>query len=242
MELSTSSYGLSLLAGIVSTLSPCVLPIIPLVLAGALGSHRRGPWALSAGLALSFAVIGTTVAASGAVLGVPPTAIRAVGAALLALFGVVLLSPALQARSSALLGPLGGVGQEALQRFQPNGLGGQFMMGLLLGLVWSPCVGPTLGGAVALASQGRDLGQIAALMAVFGMGASLPLLLLGQLSQDVMRRWRGHMLRAGQIAKGAMGIAMILVATSILSGFDKPLEGWLSDQTPDWLTDVTTRF
>lgn len=242
MELTISSYGLGLLAGILSTLSPCVLPLIPLVLAGALGSHRRGPWALSAGLALSFAVIGTTVAASGTLLGLSPNVIRAVGAVLLALFGVVLLSPALQSRTSLLLSPLSGAGNQALQRFQPNGLAGQFAIGLLLGLVWSPCVGPTLGSAVALASQGSNLVQIAVLMALFGVGASLPLLLIGQLSHDVMRQWRGHLLRAGQVLKGAMGALMLLVAISILSGFDKPLEGWLDDRTPQWLTDITTRF
>lgn len=242
MDLSLASYGLGFLAGLLSTLSPCVLPLIPLVLAGAVGAHRRGPLALSLGLALSFAVIGTTLAASGAFLGLRPNALRALGAALLAGFGLVLLVPALQARLNVALSPLGNAGGTALQRFRPTGLSGQVALGLLLGVVWSPCVGPTLGGAVALASQGRQLPQIATLMALFGLGASLPLLLLGQLSHDAMRHWRSRLLQAGRWGKGLLGALMLLIATSILSGFDRHLEAWLIDHSPPWLTAATTHF
>jgi cytochrome c biogenesis protein CcdA len=242
LELSLASYGLGFVAGLLSTLSPCVLPLIPLVLAGAVGAHRRGPLALSFGLALSFAVIGTTIAASGAFLGLRPNTLRALGALLLAGFGLVLLVPPLQARMTLAMSPLGNASGNVLNRFRPTGWTGQLALGLLLGVVWSPCVGPTLGGAVALASQGQQLTQIATLMALFGLGASLPLLLLGQLSQDAMRHWRGHLMRAGQWGKGLLGVLMLLVATSILTGFDKYLETWLIDHSPAWLAAATTRY
>ena len=64
-----------------------------------------------------------------------------------------------------------------------SGLAGQFAVGLLLGAVWSPCVGPTLGAASLLASQGKDLPQVALTMVVFGIGAAVPLILLGLLSR-----------------------------------------------------------
>ena len=242
MELSLASYGLGFVAGLLSTLSPCVLPLITLVLAGAVGAHRRGPLALSLGLALSFAVIGTTIAASGAFLGLRPNTLRVLGALLLAGFGLVLAVPPLQARMNLAMSPLGSAGGNALNRFRPTGWTGQLALGLLLGVVWSPCVGPTLGGAVALASQGQQLTQIATIMALFGLGASLPLVLLGQLSQDATRRWRAHLMRAGRWGKGLLGVLMLLIATSILTGFDKQIETWLIDHSPAWLTAATTRY
>ena len=83
------------------------------------------------------------------------------------------------------------------QRPNSGGLGGQFAVGLLLGAVWSPCVGPTLGAASLLAAQGRDLGQVALTMFVFGLGAALPLLALGLASREVMMRWRHRLAAAG---------------------------------------------
>ena len=79
--------------------------------------------------------------------------------------------------------PLEAIGDRWLRRVRVEGLGGQLAVGLLLGLVWAPCVGPTLGAAATLASQGRDLGQVAVLMTVFGIGAGLPLVIIGTLSR-----------------------------------------------------------
>src|SRR3546814_19930163 len=76
------------------------------------------------------------------------------------------------------------------------------LLGLLLGAVWSPCFGPTLGAASVLAAQGKDLGQVALVMIAFGIGAALPLLLLGLVSREVMMRWRDRLLRAGQGGRG----------------------------------------
>jgi cytochrome c-type biogenesis protein len=75
------------------------------------------------------------------------------------------------------------LGQGALSSLSGDGLASQFGIGLVLGLVWSPCVGPTLGAATTLAAQGRHLGQIALLMMVFGLGAGVPLVLLGGASR-----------------------------------------------------------
>ena len=85
--------------------------------------------------------------------------------------------------------------------FPTSGLGGQFGVGLLLGILWSPCVGPTLGAASLLAAHGRDLGSVALTMLAFGIGTALPLLLLGILSRDALSRWRNRMLSAGKGGK-----------------------------------------
>ena len=92
--------------------------------------------------------------------------------------------------------------RDALSRRIPfDGLPGQFALGFFLRLVWAPCVGPTLGAAVSLASQGHALGQVALVMLLFGIGAALPLALLGTLSREAMLRVRGKLMEVGSTGK-----------------------------------------
>jgi cytochrome c-type biogenesis protein len=113
---------------------------------------------------------------------------------------------------------------------------------VLLGAVWSPCVGPTLGAASLLAAQGHDLPQVALTMFAFGIGAALPLLALGWLSRETMMLWRSRLLSAGSGMKGALGILLIAVGGLVVSGLDKVVESRLVEMSPQWLTDLTTRF
>ena len=138
---------LALLAGVLSTLSPCVLPLLPIVLGAALTEHRFGPVALAAGLALSFVVIGLFVATVGFAIGLDQDIFRNVAAALLIVIGAVLLLPRLQAQVAVAAGPFGNWAQSQAGGMSRSGLAGQFAVGLLLGAVWSPCAGPTLGAA-----------------------------------------------------------------------------------------------
>jgi cytochrome c-type biogenesis protein len=234
--------GLALVAGILSTLSPCVLPLLPIVLGAAVSEHRLGPAALAAGLALSFVAIGLFVATIGFSLGLDGGVFRTTAAVLLVALGVVLLVPQLQARVAVAAGPVSNWAEQRFSGFSSGGLGGQFGVGLLLGAVWSPCVGPTLGAASVLAAQGRDLGQVALTMTIFGLGAALPLLLLGLLSREALMRWRGRLMSAGNGAKMALGGVLIVSGVLILSGTDKLLETRLVSAMPAWLTDLTTRF
>ncbi len=225
-----------------SVLSPCVLPLLPIVLGTAASEHRAGPLALAAGLALSFVAIGLFVATLGFAIGLDGTVFRTSGGIIMILVGAILLSPALQLRIAAAGGPVSDWADAQVQRVDARGLGGQFGIGLLLGAVWSPCVGPTLGAASVLAAQGTSLGQVAGTMAVFGIGAALPLLLIGLVSRKAFSRWRDRLLAGGTGAKSALGIVMILLGVAIVTGFDKLLEARLVELSPDWLTDLTTRF
>jgi cytochrome c biogenesis protein CcdA len=167
---SLASVGLAGLAGILSTLSPCVLPLIPMVLGAAVGEHRHGTVALAAGLAVSFVAIGMFVATVGYALGLDAGYFRVIGAVLLMAIGLVLLVPALQTRFAVVAGPISGWTDSRFGGFARTGLRGQFALGLLLGAVWTPCVGPTLGAASMLASRGEDLGQVSLVMGAFGVG------------------------------------------------------------------------
>jgi len=240
MDFGLSAYGLSFVAGGLSTLSPCVLPLLPILLGAAVAAHRFGPYALAAGLTLSFTLVGVFVASLGVALGLDPALFRSIAAMLLIAFGVLLLSARLQERFALAASGVSGAGQGVLSRFTLDGLPGQFVLGLLLGVVWSPCVGPTLGAAVTLASQGQSLGQVTLLMALFGMGAGLPLVALGLLSRQAMMRVRGRLLAAGKIGKQALGGIMLLLGLAILTNADKMFEAWALKLAPDWLVALTT--
>jgi cytochrome c-type biogenesis protein len=242
MDFGLATYGLGLLAGAISTLSPCVLPLVPVLVAAAVSAHRWGAVALGVGLALSFTMVGLFVATLGASLGLDPDTFRTVGAVMLALFGLILLIPWLQNYFSRATSSLTNSGNTLLSRITGNGLSGQFLVGAVLGIVWSPCVGPTLGAATTLASQGRNLTQIAFLMLVFGGGAAAPLILLGSLSRARMVAIRSRLLTAGHYGKQAFGLVMVILGVLIATGIDKSVEAWILDRSPDWLTRLTTRF
>jgi len=242
MEFGLGSYGFGFLAGLLSTLSPCVLPIIPILLGSAANAHPRAPLALAAGLAISYAMIGTALAWAGSALGLDTSLFRTLGAILLGLLGLVLMSGNLQQRFASRTSGLANAGDKLIARMRFDGLWGQFFIGLVLGIVWSPCVGPTLGAAVVLASQGSHLPQVALLMGVFGAAAALPVVALAYVSRGAMVRARGRLMQAGKTGKVLLGAAMVALAVLILSGVDKWIEAWLVDQSPAWLTQLTTRF
>ena len=237
-----TSLGLAFLAGILSVLSPCVLPLLPLVLGAAASEHRLGPAALAAGLALSFVIIGLFVATVGFAIGLDAGIFRTGAAIMLVLVGLVLMVPAAQTRLAVAAGPVSNWTESRFGGFSTAGLLGQFGVGVLLGAVWSPCVGPTLGAASLLASQGRDLGVVALTMLLFGLGAALPLLLLGALSREVLMRWRDRMMGLGKGLKAALGLILVATGLMIASGYDKSAESALVDVSPDWLTSLTTRL
>jgi cytochrome c-type biogenesis protein len=237
-----STLALAFVAGLLSILSPCVLPLVPIVLGAAVAAHAFGAFALAGGLAVSFTLLGLLLALVGFGLGIDAGIFRMAAAVIMVALGVVLLVPASQARLAAAGGPVAGWADQRLGGFASSGLAGQFAVGLLLGAVWSPCVGPTLGAASLLASQGRDLPQVALTMAIFGIGAAVPLVLLGLLSRATLLRVRSSLMSAGKLGKGLLGAAFILIGVAIVSGADKKIEAALVEASPQWLTDLTTAF
>jgi cytochrome c biogenesis protein CcdA len=236
------TLGLAFLAGVLSILSPCVLPLLPIVFGSAASEHRYAPVALAAGVAISFVVIGIFVATIGFAIGLDAGVFRAIAAVLLIGVGVLLLVPSLGAQVAAAGGPVSNWVEGQFGGFAANGAGGQFALGLMLGAVWSPCVGPTLGAASLLAAKGEDLGQVALTMIVFGLGAGLPLIALGLLSREMFMRWRGRLMEAGKGGKAVLGGLLIAVGLLVATGLDKRLETFLVEASPAWLTRLTTQF
>jgi cytochrome c-type biogenesis protein len=226
-------------AGSLSILSPCVLPLVPVVLGTAASKGRYGPMLFAAGLVLSFVLIGMFVSLIGFSIGLDGRFFRAVSAVMLIGIGLLLAVPLLQWQFAMASSP---VGNWVDQRFGGGEAGGQFGIGLLLGAVWSPCVGPTLGAASLLAAQGHKLGQVAVTMVSFGLGVAVPLVIIGMMSREVLMRWRGRMLSSGSLMKSVIGVLFVLTGVMIISGQDKLLESALVEASPEWLTTLTTRF
>jgi cytochrome c biogenesis protein CcdA len=237
-----TALALAFAAGILSILSPCVLPLVPIVLGAAVTAHPLGAVALAAGLALSFTGLGLVVALVGFGLGLDAGMFRLAAAAIMIVIGAVLLVPSWQARLAGAGGPVSAWADRHFGGLAAAGLAGQFAIGCLLGAVWSPCVGPTLGAASLLASQGHDLPMVALTMTAFGVGAALPLVLLGLLSRATLMRARTNLMSAGKLGKGLLGAAFILIGVAITTGADKRIEAALVDASPQWITDLTTSF
>ncbi len=242
MDFGAPTFALAYGAGVLSTLSPCVVPLLPILVASALAQHRFGLWALASGLSLSFTAVGLFIATIGVAIGIDSTVVHRVAGALLIAFGAAMALPRLQELFATAASRLSSGGGTLLGRISGHGGRGQFMVGLLLGVVWTPCVGPTLGAASTLASQGRQLGAVAAVMLVFGIGAATPLLAIGSLSQRIAGGSLGKWLHAAEAARRMLGALMVVLGVVVLLGADKAIETWLVEHSPGWLSELTTRL
>ena len=242
MSFDPGSIGFGFVAGVLSIFSPCVLPVLPLVVGPATTAHRLGLPALALGLVASFVGIGLFVATIGFSIGLDGDVFRDASAVLLAVMGVVLLSGPLQRRLAFATSGVGNAGNRLMSQITIGGAGGQLLLGLLLGAVWSPCVGPTLGAASVLAAQGKDIPAVASVMVAFGLGTAIPLLMLGGLSRQAFARWRPRLMVAGKGGKLALGAGALVIAIMILTGVDRSVETKLVAASPAWLTSLTTQY
>lgn len=237
-----ASYFLALVAGAITILNPCVLPLMPVLVGSSLGKSRYGPLALAAGLVLSFTIFGFAVLAFGHAIGVDERALRMVAGVLLAMAGSILLVPRFQARLSIWGAPLANVGNRMLGRVGGDGAGGQFLVGMLLGIVWAPCVGPTLGAAIGTAAAGENLLQSFITFGFFGVGVAASILLFAYGSRAALGKRVAGTARIARYAKPTFGVILLLVGLAVLTGLDKALEAAVLDILPQGLVEFTTRF
>ena len=233
------TYLWAYLAGLLTLINPCVLPLLPIVIATAFQSARHGPIALAGGLIISFTVVGVGVTAFGHLIGLDAMFVNRAAAVLMIGFGVVLLVPQSQALLATVAAPLADGANARIDRIKDAGLTGQLFIGALLGAVWSPCIGPTLGGAVGLAAAGDNLAQATFTMLVFGLGVSTILLALAYGSRAVVGGRRERLMSAMPWAKPVVGAMLLLVGLAIFFHIDRAIEAWLLDIMPVWLQDLS---
>lgn len=231
MSLDITAIPLAYIAGVLSILSPCVWPLVPVVMSSATTSGKSGPWWLALGLSLAFALVGTVLTYFLLNLGLGVDILRPFAAVLLLVIAIPLLFQRLGDWFSMQLSRLTsgiepGSGATSAR--------GQFGIGALLGVVWLPCVGPTLGAVIALAAMGQDMVLAFMVMFIFGMGTASVLLLVGLTSGRLLQQWRPGLLASAARGKKLLASMLVLLAVLVLTGWDKQLEAWALNWLPDW--------
>lgn len=242
MDLAISHLGLSLLAGSLTTLSPCVFPILPMVLGGAAQGNRLAPLAMGLGMALSFAGIGVALGALGPAIGLDSEHVRNFGAVLLMALGLMMWVPVLNERFAQWMMPLASGANGVSTRLQGDTLGGALLLGGVLGLVWSPCSGPLLASALTLVASEGGAWRGGVILGVFGLGAATPLVAVAYASRRGFQSVRDKVLAHGDRVKKIFGALIFLAGVAIATGADKWLEAQLLDHLPEAWLRWTTLF
>ncbi|HTS72181.1 MAG TPA: cytochrome c biogenesis protein CcdA, partial [Gaiellaceae bacterium] len=207
-------------AGVITAISPCVFPVLPILFAGGVGGSRRKPYAIIAGLVTSFATF--TLVATWLLdkLGLPQDFLRNLSIGLLFLLAAILIFPQFGVLVERPLA--------RLSRRSPGGdLGGGFVLGASLGLVFVPCGGPVIGAISANAARLHFGWQTIVITVAYALGAAIPMLAVAVFGQRVTGRIRGHALQL----RRAFGVVMALAALAILFNSDQKLQTWFPNYT-----------
>ncbi|MEH2360077.1 cytochrome c biogenesis CcdA family protein [Nostoc sp.] len=226
MTTSTLSISLALLGGVLNVLSPCVLPILPVLLARSLRSHTYGPVALLGGLIAGFALAGSLLGVTASWFTGLANLLRNSAIALLLFLGLLAIFPTWSYRIFTYI-PVGKWAKNSPR----IGLMGEFWLGTQLGLLWTPCAGPVLGGILILAAVNHQVAGAFWLLVAYGIGAGLPLLAIaygGRLLSQRILNLRSHSAMLQRIG----GVAIVSTAIAILLGWDVQIQLWLAPFFP----------
>lgn len=226
-------------AGLLTLINPCILPILPIVLSTALIADRRAPLRLAAGMSLSFVTLGLGLSAAGPGLGLSSDAMARGAALVMAGFGLMMLVPRLSAGFAAATTAFAARADQGLAADWATSPKGQLLGGLLLGAVWSPCIGPTLGAAISLAATRDDLPATAMVMTAFAAGVSTLILALAYGTKSRLQARKALIARLAPKARPLLGGAFLAVGLFLWFGLNHPVEAWLLDTLPPWLTDLS---
>ena len=224
-------------AGVLGVASPCVWPLVPVVLASARAGHRLlGPGILVAGLATSFALFGGALTALLLSVGLDPGWLRTASAFLLAVVAVALLVERFRLRAARAVSAI--TGRIPSVRGDRGGALAQFGVGALLGVVWLPCAGPTLGAAVGLASLGQELPLALGVMTAYGLGTGAGIMAASLGSRALMQRLRPSIAHSAAQSTRVLGAALLLLALLVLTGLDRVLAALALRLLPGWAVDI----
>jgi cytochrome c biogenesis protein CcdA/thiol-disulfide isomerase/thioredoxin len=222
------------IAGVVTAVSPCVLPILPIVLATGADGDRRRPYLVIAGLIASFSFFTLASVQIIKALNLPSSTLRDIAIAVIAVFGLTLLVPAITTSYERLTASLPGLGA----RMARPGVAGGLITGVGLGLVWTPCAGPILGAITSLAVTAPGSLATLTLVIAYAIGAGLPLLAIALGGRAALARLR--LRSASAWASRAFGILVLLTAGLMAVGADTALSADLTGALPDWTGTLQT--
>lgn len=234
------TYLLSFGAGSLTALSPCILPVLPIMAGGSMTKRKSGPLFIAAGLISSLVIMGLLFSSVTSLLGLSEEQVRLSSAWMLLFFGIFLAVPILKDRLNSKLEGFGNSAMKSSGRFSMDSRTGQFCIGFLLGAAWSPCVGPALGAALGLASTNASIGQAGVMMTLFGLGLSLPLLGIAYGFRKVFQSQRTRLMRWNKMGTQLLGGSLAIVGIFMISGLDKTLESSLSSSLPNWFLQLSS--
>ncbi len=217
---------LAFLGGFLTVLSPCILPVLPIILGRALRSHRFGPLALVLGLVVGFATVGSLIGVTFSWLGELASWLRSLALFLLLLFGVLALFPELSTQVFSYLNLNRWVKEPTQQGWQ-----GEFWLGTQLGLVWSPCAGPVLGSIITLAAVNHAGLAAFGLLLVYGVGAAVPMVTIAYGGRYLSGRLLGLRTQAPLLQRVG-GVLVVMSAVAILLGWDVQIQLLLAPYFP----------
>lgn len=202
LELSVTTLIMVTFAGLASIASPCVLPMVPIIVTGTSDDHKHRPLLIVGGISCSFIMMGAiTSLFGGAVAGIMPMVEKTAGIMVI-VFGLFMLVGFNVFKKLTFF--------YKFQKFEGNGRWSGLILGLTLGLVWIPCVGPMLSGVLALVATQGQLSTGLILLAFYSLGFSIPMLLAGYASQSFRQKIR---------AVNAHPTAVRLISGLLLIGF-----------------------
>jgi cytochrome c-type biogenesis protein len=225
--LNVLDLAVALFAGVATVASPCILPILPILLGASVGRGDRGrPLCIVLGFVAMFSAMALLFGASTRVLGISPGAVRngAIGALLI--FGVLSIFPQLFDRLAERMAPIADVAARVGQATGPGRLGG-LVLGATLGALWTPCAGPVLASIFALISSAESPWRGAPLLVAYALGSGLPMLAIAYGGQAFSSRMRSMGERAVAIRRG-FGVAVVVVAVAMIGGYDVLATAWIS--------------
>ena len=222
MSAGALEIGLSFLEGLALIVSPCILPVLPLVLAGSVEGGRRRPLGIIVGFVGAFTLFTLLSHQLVLVFHLNLDYIKYASLVLLSLFGLILLSEKLSLKFSALTQPFANLGGKLSTRAK-EGFGSGLLIGMLIGLIWTPCAGPILAAVLVQVIRQQSNLQALLLIASFALGAGLPMLAISLMGRSIIGKLGFFTRHAGAVRK-ALGLIILLAVVFIASGMD--LQSW----------------
>jgi cytochrome c biogenesis protein CcdA len=219
-------------AGVLTIASPCVLPMAPIVLGASVAQPGRlRPVFISLGFAIAFSAAALVLGAFSNALPVSPGFLRGLAALALAAFGILMLWTR---PMHVLAGRLGAVMThvEELSHRAGAGNAGGFVLGLALGVLWTPCAGPVLGSILTLIATATDLAWAAVLLGCYALGAAIPMLAIGYGGRYATARVRRISPYTTAIQR-AFGVLVIAIAVATAFQLETPVVAWISNFLPE---------
>ncbi len=222
--------GFAFLAGVLTILAPCTLPVVPLVFGAAATGGRRRTVGIVAGFGLTFVLAAVVLASALAAAGVATDQLRFASAVVLGIVGLTLVSRRIEALAGRRLAPVAAFGTSVADGRPGDGLIGGLVLGGAIGLVWAPCVGPIMAAVIAAAvSHGPSLETVAIALA-YVAGAIVPIAIVAGWGRRASRALGGAV-RSGRLRSG-LGVAMLVTAALVATGLDFTVEDRIAGVLP----------